>query len=703
VIADVESAYSSTGAGRIDLFTQKIPFNGKGTNERSDAFQPQELVILFANVTYNEYPLANKLVAFQINNPVNAIKNFTIVGVSVSNESGVAQFSFRIPGSLEDLEQTIFGEWSSVATVDIAEQVVNDTLTFNVGWIIEITDIASLNTNLEPQTKYEVEEQIFFNLTIENIALIPKLATIMVDVQDAADAPIIHIQLNNLVCQAGTGNVLMSSEIPLTAAIGGTMVSATAHTAPPELGGVPYSPATLSTFEIIAPSAKQYYLTVKTDPNNVTAISGQGWYEEGANAGLIAPQHVSASSGSRYRFDYWDVDGINQSTGVYQFSVYMDANHTATAHYVYQYYLSITTNPSSIATPIGEGWYDIGTDASIATPDYAQIVSNVLRYRFNDWTTNDISEITDPLATSTTVLMDKPKTVTANYVMQYYLAMMSLYGTGSGEGWYDTGATAYASLNTGLVDHANGTRRAFVSWSGDASGTNYAQSNAILMNSPKTAYANWKTQYYLTINTDPPRITSIAGEGWYDESANVTLNAPPVVNYSFRYWSVNGESRGERVNPITVQMNAPKNATAHYALVTICSLTIVATAGGTTDPAPGVYTYTIGSTAQVRAIPNRSYVFDHWELDGSFVGSANPFNVLMDRNHTLKAVFSPAAAGWFVPDWLYWFVPLLLLLIMLLLIPLWLYRRRRRREQASFYSGWTAWYYGYDLRKVRRI
>ena len=70
------------------------------------------------------------------------------------------------------------------------------------------------------------------------------------------------------------------------------------------------------------------------------------------------------------------------------------------------------------------------------------------------------------------------------------------------------------------------------------------------------------------------------------------------------------------------------------------NLTITTTVGGTTDPAPGTYGYTANSTVQVTAIPAANYLFDYWELDGVNVGSANPYSVLMDKNHALKAVFS---------------------------------------------------------------
>jgi len=71
------------------------------------------------------------------------------------------------------------------------------------------------------------------------------------------------------------------------------------------------------------------------------------------------------------------------------------------------------------------------------------------------------------------------------------------------------------------------------------------------------------------------------------------------------------------------------------------ALTITATAGGRTDPVPGTYSYTANSSVQVTAIPDANYLFDYWELDSINVGSANPYAVLMDKNHTLKAVFLP--------------------------------------------------------------
>jgi hypothetical protein len=68
-------------------------------------------------------------------------------------------------------------------------------------------------------------------------------------------------------------------------------------------------------------------------------------------------------------------------------------------------------------------------------------------------------------------------------------------------------------------------------------------------------------------------------------------------------------------------------------------LTITHTQGGTTDPASGTYTYSVGATATVAAVPEIDSVFDHWEIDNVNAGSVNPLSVSMDTNHALHAVF----------------------------------------------------------------
>jgi hypothetical protein len=245
------SAAAQSGAV-IDLYTEKEPFDGRGANQSSDAFEPQELVVLHALATYNDYPESNKLVAFLVVGPPNQFQNVTIVGSGRTDENGMAEFSFRLPWPSTHAEDITFGEWSVIATVDIAEEVATDTLSFRVGWIIRITEIATLNSQLEPQTVYARQDAMIFNLTVENIARTAKSATIQIDVQDSKQQPIIHLQLEDILFEPGSNNVKARSQIPIFANNGLANVSAAPFTAPPESGGRLYSPAIYTTFQITA-------------------------------------------------------------------------------------------------------------------------------------------------------------------------------------------------------------------------------------------------------------------------------------------------------------------------------------------------------------------------------------------------------------------------------------------------------------------
>lgn len=122
----------------IDVFTQYPDgFNGKGINEPSDMFFPQKEVILYANVTYNEWPEQQKDVAFQVIDPHGAT---WAIFSNKTNDVGVACVKFRLPWPCE-VPEYWFGEWTVIATVDVACIVVNDTLTFHYDYLVHIWSV----------------------------------------------------------------------------------------------------------------------------------------------------------------------------------------------------------------------------------------------------------------------------------------------------------------------------------------------------------------------------------------------------------------------------------------------------------------------------------------------------------------------------------------------------------------------------------
>jgi len=80
---------------------------------------------------------------------------------------------------------------------------------------------------------------------------------------------------------------------------------------------------------------------------------------------------------------------------------------------------------------------------------------------------------------------------------------------------------------------------------------------------------------------------------------------------------------------------------AHPPVTTQYTLTISVfpTNWGTTNPASGTTTHNEGATVSVTGTAATNYDFDHWELDGTNVGTNPTYTVTMNRNHTLVGVF----------------------------------------------------------------
>jgi uncharacterized repeat protein (TIGR02543 family) len=149
-----------------------------------------------------------------------------------------------------------------------------------------------------------------------------------------------------------------------------------------------------------------------------------------------------------------------------------------------------------------------------------------------------------------------------NWQEQYYLTVNSQYGTTIGSGWYNAGTMATTSVSSSNIAGASGTQYVFTGWSGDAIGSS-ATSNQIVMNGPKAATANWKTQYYLAINS---AFGNPTGQGWYDAGSSATIRVDEniaVGNTKHVFISWTGSYAGT-ANPATLQMNGPITETVSW-------------------------------------------------------------------------------------------------------------------------------------------
>jgi hypothetical protein len=267
---------------------------------------------------------------------------------------------------------------------------------------------------------------------------------------------------------------------------------------------------------------RQFYLTVASAYGSP---SGSGWYDANATANAVLPTGtISSGNGVQRIFTGWNGDATG--TGVTSNDMVMNGAKTATANWKTQYYLTTST---AYGVAGGAGWYDSGTTATAVLSVGTVSGDTGVQYVFTGWGDN----ASGTGLTSNAVVMNEAKTATANWKTQYYLTTSTAYGVAGGAGWYDSGASASATVSPSTITETAELRYAFASWSGDASGAS-SPSDAITMDSPKTAIANWKTQYRLTVSTNFGSVSP--SNGWYDTGSKVDISATaPSTGEGERY------------------------------------------------------------------------------------------------------------------------------------------------------------------------
>jgi hypothetical protein len=239
----------------IDLYTQyPNPYGGQGQGEHSDAFAPQQLVCLYAKVTYAGDRVTNKLVTFEIHD---ALGNKVTILENYSDLNGIAKVCFRIPQT--DMipggeDPAIFGWWWVIATVELDQVVVQDNMTFQVGWLVEVDSVTPVGA---PYAKYT--DSMVFTVVWHTISEQDIYALLTVDPFDAQTYPIGEAYWDGIYhatrvggypgdTTGGSYSNTVTIGIPTWARIGLCTVNAVALTNFPRLGGTAYCPMITAPF-----------------------------------------------------------------------------------------------------------------------------------------------------------------------------------------------------------------------------------------------------------------------------------------------------------------------------------------------------------------------------------------------------------------------------------------------------------------------
>jgi hypothetical protein len=242
-------AASPTSSVQVDVFTQKQPYSGIGHNMPSDAFGPQDVVILYAEVLKDNNAFDNILVAFNVETPSGA--SFSIS--SPTNSSGIATVNFTIATPPINITETsVFGYWTVIGSVLYAGQVFSDTLTFQVDWIVKLLTVTTINENLSYQSSFGIEGDVGLEITLRSIAMTLRNATISIVVEDELGFVVNSSLIENFAVQPNDKllYIYTKATLPKAAHIGTAEVIVSAFTALVNESGVPFCPSIEAGFNI---------------------------------------------------------------------------------------------------------------------------------------------------------------------------------------------------------------------------------------------------------------------------------------------------------------------------------------------------------------------------------------------------------------------------------------------------------------------
>jgi len=150
-----------------------------------------------------------------------------------------------------------------------------------------------------------------------------------------------------------------------------------------------------------------YWLQVNSG-TEVDSVSG--WYDSGTEIPITVPTFVEVGEGERRRFISWSGEGAGSVGGAdTSIRVTMEGPVVQTAHWETQYFLEATVSPpysGEVRLSPPDFWYADGTEVQLEAVGWDTSIV------FIDWS-GDAEGIANP----TTVLIDGPKKVVANFAV----------------------------------------------------------------------------------------------------------------------------------------------------------------------------------------------------------------------------------------------------------------------------------------------
>jgi hypothetical protein len=400
----------------------------------------------------------------------------------------------------------------------------------------------------------------------------------------------------------------------------------------------------------IATMTQQWYITITSfgidgdSSGTVATLNGNAktqallpysqWFNNGASCSYSFSSPVTATGTKRYVWS--STSGLSQTLQSNSFTV--STYGTITGTYVTQYYITVT---SPYGSPTPTAWVDAGSSyaTAVTSPDGSHECGG---HRVDGGSLQ---------AGTTYTFMNVQTPHSIEYVWSLIYVSITITSNPSGSGFVKVGGVACVTPFTfswevgtshtlealSPVSGVSGVHYVWISWSDLG-----AQSHSYTVpGSSQTVTANYKTQYYLTVNS---AYGSPTGAGWYDSGSSASFSVTSPVNgpAGTRYvcTGYSGDASGPGTSS-SITMDGPKTVTFNWKTQHQLTMAVSPSGGGSTSPAVGSYWYDAGSPVSIQATPAGGYTFSSWSGSGSgsYSGNSNPASITMNGPITETANF----------------------------------------------------------------
>lgn len=173
----VINVVSSLQSVNVDVYTNE---GGVGEGVGGGTYGPLQMVQAYASVTSGNIAMPEERVEFTTLEANGTIYSST---QGVTNQTGIAAISFRLPSPSFGSSQTGFGTWSITGVVDVSGVTVNDTVPFTFSYLSGIENITIPSTISRGET-------LQIQLTINNQDLSAQWSQLSITIFDNASVPI---------------------------------------------------------------------------------------------------------------------------------------------------------------------------------------------------------------------------------------------------------------------------------------------------------------------------------------------------------------------------------------------------------------------------------------------------------------------------------------------------------------------------------